>query len=72
LSKRFLPLSTKDKMKKFFRRPELLNSKNFKRKKLLKSLKPRKWSKNSSLPKLFKKLKPLLLRKLLLEQISLD
>jgi hypothetical protein len=65
LSKRFLLLSAKDNKKKFFQKQELLNSKNFKKKKLLKSLRPKEWSKNSSLPKLFKKLKLLLLKKLL-------
>jgi hypothetical protein len=68
LNKKFLPLREKDKMKKFSQKLELLISKNFKRKKLHKSLKPREWSKNSSLPKLFKKLKLLLLKKLLPKQ----
>jgi hypothetical protein len=60
----------KDNKKKFFLRKELLSSKNFKKKKPSKNLRPKRRNKNSSLPKLFKRLKPLPPRKPPLKQTS--
>lgn len=68
-----LPMPKKrDKTKKFSPRKELRNSRNSKRKRLLKSLRPRKWNKNFYLLRLSKKPKLLLLRRLLLRQTLQD
>jgi hypothetical protein len=47
LKRRLLMLKKKDKMRKLFPSQELRNSRNFKRKRLPKNLKPRKWNRNS-------------------------
>ena len=72
LSKKSQPPKRKDKMKKFFQNKELPISKNFKRKRLLKSSKLKRWSKNSLLPKPSKRLKLPLPKKLLPKPTSPD
>ena len=62
----------KDKPKKFFQNKELPISKNFKKKKLLKSSKLKRWSKNSLLHKPSKKPKLPLPKKLLPKPTSPD
>ena len=62
-SKRFLLPKKRDKMKKFNPLQEQLNSRNSKRRRPLKNLKPKEWSKSSSLLKLFKRPRLLLPRK---------
>jgi len=72
-SRRKLPtLRRRDKMKKFSPSKELRSLRNFKRKKLPRSSRPRRWNKSSLLLKLFKRLKLLLLRRLPLRPTSLD
>ena len=65
LRRRSLMLRRKDKMKKFYQNRELRSLRSFKRKKLPKSSRLRRWNKNSYQLKLSKKPKLLLLRRLL-------
>jgi hypothetical protein len=69
---RFLPQNKRDKEKKFFLRLELLSLNNSNKKKLLKRLKLKRWNRNSSLLRLFKRPKLLQQRKQLLRPILLD
>lgn len=70
--RRLLMLRRRDKTKKFFPSRELKSLRDSKRKKLPKSSKLRRWSKNSCQLKLFKKPKLLLLRRPPLRQTLLD
>jgi len=72
LSQRSQWLKRKDKTKKFCQSKEQMILNHFKKKRLHKNLKLKRWSKNSCLLKLFKKPKLLLLRKLLPKQTLPD
>jgi len=72
LNKKLPPLKRKGNKKKFYPQPEPLNLRNFKKKKLPRNLKQKKWNKNFWLLRPFKKLKLLLQRKQLLKLILQD
>lgn len=72
LKRKLLKLKKKDKTNKSYQKKELKNLNCFKKKKLLKSLRLKRWNKNFCLPKQSKRQKLLLPRRLLLKQILLD
>jgi len=70
--RKFLKLKKKDKTNKSYQNKELKNLNCFKKKKLPRNLKLKRWNKNFCLPKQSKRQKLLPPRRLLLKQILLD